>query len=99
MNSELALNFFGEELVPGGGDLSSPTSGAPQIKPPQQPMGPPMRLVPPALSSPVSHPVNTGLLGHPGKPPCSVQIKPKIKLPLARSSNNPKSEHFFMSEN
>lgn len=77
MNPELAMNFFGDELMPAPGpDMMSP----PQLMAGQT-MGPPMPMAPPVLSSPVNHPVNAMLPPQPGKPPYNVQIKPRNKLP------------------
>ena len=79
MNPELAMNFFGDELMPAPGpDMMSPPPPPPQMMPGQT-MGPP--LAPPVLSSPVNHPANTMLPPQPGKPPYNVQIKPRNKLP------------------
>ena len=78
MNSELALNFFGEDLVPGG-EMMSPA----QMLPPQ-PMGPPMSIPPPALTSPVNHhpnnmPPHMNHMLNQQKPSYSIQMKPPMK--------------------
>ena len=79
MNSELAMNFFGDELMPASGpDMMSPTP--PHQMMAGQTMGPPLPLAPPVLSSPVNHPVMLPP-PHTGKPPYNVQIKPRNKLP------------------
>ena len=75
MNSELAMNFFGDELMPGGPDMMAPPPG--QMMPGQV-MGPP--LAPPVLSSPVSHPVMMPPQAG-GKPAYNIQIKQRSKPP------------------
>ena len=82
MNSEHAMAFFGEDLVPGAGDVMMSPG---QMMPPQ-PMGPPLTIPPPALTSPVNHPNNhpshpmNHIMNQPAKPPYNVQIKPPLPI-------------------
>lgn len=94
MNSEMAVSFFGEDLVPQRSpqELMSPPQGI------LTPMGPPMPLAPPLLTSPVGlGPAGMMQLpGAGGKPPYQgaggkppYQMKPRPKPPPSPLLNDP----------